>query len=289
MQSPQLPSPRVSSTPKGRRTSDMNGAAAPPLNRRVSNTQLNQPPATVSKRNSMTQIASKNLAHLGASTDGSPTPLRRKSSLGLPVAPATPRSPTAPKTVRAPQATPRVAARGPKPPVKAAPTDEALSPKKATSQSLRDTIRQARAAKQRVASVSNGEGNGLDGFDFGTADPFGQAILGEGGSVKVLQQRVKSARVEGRLNISNLQLKEIPAEVYKMYETTEDDLDTTDDDGPKWYESIDLAKLIGADNDISEIGEELAIQFGALSVIDVRHLAPTPGSGLTNLRCITIF
>jgi len=118
--------------------------------------------------------------------------------------------------------------------------------------------------------VPNGDvGNGLDGFDFGTADPFNQSIFGEGGSTKVLLQRIKSARVEGRLNISNMQLKEIPAEVYKMYETTEDDLTATDEDGPKWYESVDLAKLIGADNEIAEISEELAMQFAGLSVIDV--------------------
>lgn len=118
--------------------------------------------------------------------------------------------------------------------------------------------------------VPNGDAsNGLDGFDFGTADPFGQSIFGEGGSTKVLQQRIKSARVEGRLNISNMQLKEIPVEVYKMYETTEDDLADTDDDGPKWYENVDLAKMIGADNEITEISEELAMQFAGLSVIDV--------------------
>jgi hypothetical protein len=210
----------------------------------------------------MIQMGSK------TSADASPTPLRRQSSLGLPSVPAAPRSPT--KTVRAPQPAPKRTA---KPPVKAVPTDEALSSKKTTSQSLRDTIRQARAAKQRVDSVSSAAGNGLDGFDFGTADPFSQAILGEGGSTMVLKQRIKSARVEGRLNISNLQLKEIPAEVYKMYETTEDDMPAADDDGPKWYESVDLAKLIGADNEISEISEELATQFGALSVIDVGRLA----------------
>ncbi|KAA8909069.1 hypothetical protein FN846DRAFT_632253 [Sphaerosporella brunnea] len=266
-QSPSLPTtPRVSS----KRASDTNGTS--PLNRRVSNTQLKQPTPTVSKRNSMTQISSKNLAHHGASGEANPAPARRQSSFGLPTAPVAPRSPSgSSKTIRASQAAPKVAARAPKRPIKATPTEEPLSPKKATSQSLRDTIRQARAAKQRVASVSNGEGNGLDGFDFGTADPFGQAIMGEGGSTKVLQQRIKSARVEGRLNISVLQLKEIPAAVYTMYESTDEDLAATDGDGPKWYESVDLTKLIGADNEISEIGEELATQFGALSAIDMHN------------------
>jgi len=227
----------------------------------------------------MTQLSARNLSHLNTPPDASPTPLRRQSSTGLPTVP---RTPTASKPVRLPQTASRQATRGPKPPpIPPTPPTEQLSPQKGdhrkASQSLRDTIRQARAAKQRVASVSNGESNGiaatngLDGFDFGTDDPFNQSIIGEGGSVKVLQQRIKSARVEGRLNISNLQLKEIPEAVYKMYETTEEELAATDDDnGPKWYESVDLAKLIGADNEIGEFGEKLAQQFGGLSFIDVR-------------------
>ncbi|KAF8250892.1 L domain-like protein [Wilcoxina mikolae CBS 423.85] len=278
--SPQLHTPRVSTTPKGRRTSDINGAAAPPLNRKPSNNQLKQP-STVHKRQSITQLSARNLQHLNAAPDASPTPLRRQpSSTGLPTMP---RTPTASKPVRPPQTAPRQATRGPKPPPMAsAPPAEQPSPQKGdhrkASQSLRDTIRQARAAKQRVASVSNGENNGiaatngLDGFDFGTDDPFNQSILGEGGSTKVLQQRIKSARVEGRLNISNLELKEIPAAVYKMYDTSEEELAATDDDnGPKWYESVDLAKLIGADNEIGEVGEELAQQFGGLSFIDMHN------------------
>ncbi|KAF8537873.1 hypothetical protein BDD12DRAFT_844934 [Trichophaea hybrida] len=253
---PTLHTPRVSTTPKGRRTSDINGAAAPPLNRKPSNNQLKQP-STVHKKQSITQLSARNLQHLSAAPDASPTPLRRQPlSTGLPTMP---RTPTASKP----------ATRGPKPPP--------MGDHRKASQSLRDTIRQARAAKQRVASVSNGESNGiattngLDGFDFGTDDPFNQSILGEGGSTKVLQQRIKSAHVEGRLNISNLELKEIPATVYKMYDTTEELPAADDDNGPKWYESVDLAKLIGADNEIGEIGEELAQQFGGLSFIDMHN------------------
>lgn len=277
-------------TPKGRRTSDINGGtAAPPLNRRPSNNQLKQlspvkrPPATIITTG--TQLYARNHPHPGSPADASPTLLRRKpSSTGLPTArPPPPRTPALAKSALLPRPPPRVVPRAPKssqvPPSALAEPSPPPSPPKIghqkASQSLRDTIRQARAAKQRATPVSNGApatasaGNGLEGFDFGTNDPFNQAILGEGGSAQVLQQRIKSARVEGRLNISNLQLKEIPAAVYRMYETAEEDLAAADDSGPKWYESVDLAKLIGADNEIAEVGDELAQQFTALSAIDV--------------------
>lgn len=156
---------------------------------------------------------------------------------------------------------------------------------KAASQSLRDTIAKARAANRARADsirfttsghVNSPASNDLDGFNFSTDDPFNQAILGEGGSTRVLKQRIKSARVEGRLNISNLQLKEIPADVYKMYETTPEELDATDNgDGPKWYESVDLVRFVGADNEIEEIGEDMVKQFGGLSSIDVRRKDPS--------------
>lgn len=151
---------------------------------------------------------------------------------------------------------------------------------KAASQSLRDTIAKARAANRAradsIALTTSGyatptASNDLDGFNFSIDDPFNQAILSEGGSTKVLKQRIKTARVEGRLNISNMQLKEIPGDVYKMYDTTPEELEAADTgDGPKWYESVDLVRFVGADNEIEEIVEDMVKQFGGLSNIDVR-------------------
>ncbi|RPB17055.1 L domain-like protein [Morchella conica CCBAS932] len=149
------------------------------------------------------------------------------------------------------------------------------------SQSLRDTIAKARAAHRARAesiaqsvtgSVAGSVSDGLDGFNFSTDDPFNQAIFGEGSSQKVMKQRIRTARVEGRLNISNMQLKEIPVEVYKMYETSAADLEAADaGDGPKWYESVDLVRFVGADNEIEEIGQELLEQFGGLTSIDMHN------------------
>jgi hypothetical protein len=266
-------------TPRGRRTSDINGAKAPPLNRRASNTQLKQPQSL--KEQSLGPLAHRpSLTQLTVPADASPTAHRRPAASGLP----SPRKPQ--NLVKRAPLTPKLAARAQSsqrtPPAQA---EDSASPKKSdhkkASQALRETIRQARAAKMKATAGPQSEstpeggavGNGLDGFNFGTDDPFNQA--GEGVSKKVLQQRIKSARAEGRLNISNLQLKEIPVEVYKMYETTKEDLAAqSNDDGPKWYESVDLAKMIAADNEIEVIGEEMAEQFGGLAVIDVSVLPP---------------
>ncbi|KAI5782694.1 hypothetical protein EDC01DRAFT_223145 [Geopyxis carbonaria] len=301
-----LQSPRVSTTPKGRRTSDINGLEnVPALNRRASNTQLRQP-STVARKasngnlpsndNSNGQLARKSsLARLGPSGDASPTPLRRQSSVDFPRAPQTPtqaRSPMKPPQTRPLE--PRLAARPPKPqqiPKSPESPQKAPGAHKIASQSLRDTIAKARAAKSTTTqNTATTNGNGLDGFNFGTGDPFSQAILGEGGSEKVIQQRAKTARFEGRLNLANLQLKEIPAAVYKMYDSNEDDLTAPgDDNGPKWYESVDLVKMVAADNEIEVLGEELVQQFGGLETLDMHNnLLKSLPSNLTQLSQLSI-
>jgi hypothetical protein len=199
---------------------------------------------------------------LGAPTD-SASPLRRLSSSTLPAVPKV--TVPAPKpAVRAPAK--KAAPKAPRPDSVASSADLESPAKK---QSLRDTIRQARAAKQRADSVMGGDTpvSAHDSFDFNTEDPFNQNF-GVGGMVKVLQQRIKSARADGRLNISALELAEIPEAVWKMYDTTEEELND-DGDGPKWYENVDLTKIIAADNEITEIGEMVATVFGALNSIDV--------------------
>jgi len=134
---------------------------------------------------------------------------------------------------------------------------------------LRDAIAKARAAK--AASLQQGSvgktGSG-DHDSFDTTDPFN---IGAGGTTE-LQRKIKTARNEGRLNIAMMDLKEIPKQVYEMYDIKGDMV--SEDDGPKWYENVDLVRLIAADNDIQELGEELAQVFGGLTAIDVRSMFP---------------
>lgn len=162
-------------------------------------------------------------------------------------------------------------------------------PKTAAKTSLRDTIAAARAAARKQSNASSGvngdasvivEGGSLDGFNFNTDDPFGQAVFGLGGSEKAMKQRIKQARFEGRLNIAAMQLSEIPKDVYRMYDMSEEELGGNGDDGHAWYESVDLVKLVAADNEIAEIGDEMAEQFPGLSSLDMHNnlLGSLPGN-----------
>ena len=248
-------------TPK-RRTSDINGEFAPALNRRVSNTSLKGTPRTP-------QLANRKSIGALAPTEGSPTPLRRSPSN---------EAPSTPKTPRVAQM-PRVAAPvGGKMPVRSmrmagAPPDSPKGSPAKSSSALREQIAAARAAvKEKEKKAAQVEGGGFDKFDFGaSADPFGQGVV----EVDVLGQRLKQARFEGRLNISNLELKEVPEAVYRMYEMVAEEVRGVDEqqeeDGPRWYETVDLLKLVAADNEIKEIGEEMVGQFGALQNLDLHN------------------
>ncbi|KAH0615110.1 uncharacterized protein H6S33_000746 [Morchella sextelata] len=263
---------------------------APPLTRKLSNSSM-----VVNKRASNSHLNRKvSVSNLPShdTASQSPTPMRRSISSGLP-SPMTPTKLPPPRTGQSGLRQPSLKTPRPAPtntrnktpePQRTETPDSPMSRKAAAnkaSQSLRDTIAKARAAHRARAesiaqsitgSVAGSVSDGLDGFNFSTDDPFNQAIFGEGSSQRVMKQRIRTARVEGRLNISNLQLKEIPVEVYKMYETSVADLEAADaGDGPKWYESVDLVRFVGADNEIEEIGQELVEQFGGLTSIDMHN------------------
>lgn len=129
---------------------------------------------------------------------------------------------------------------------------------------MKETIAAARAAAAKKKTTSAPKKPGVvkedfGSFDFGTDDPFGQGK--EDPHVNLLKKRINSARSDGKLNIAMMDLKEIPAEVYKMYDAS--------DDGGAWYEAIDLEKFIVADNEIEVIGDELLQVFGGVTSIDV--------------------
>lgn len=144
-----------------------------------------------------------------------------------------------------------------------APTD-AASPEpnhRKTSAALREQIAKAKATKR--AAMRQSTGNDLpagkdapivphdDGFDFGVAyeDPFGLR-KGENPKQRVLKQRVGAARTSGRLNIAALDLKEIPVEVMKMY-----DLESIGTNDGSWAESVDLTRLVAADNELEKLDD----------------------------------
>ena len=148
-----------------------------------------------------------------------------------------------------------------------APTDHEESPKSAfrkSSAALRDQIAKAKAAKRAASkeassaqlpetagetSIAPADGS----FDFATAyaDPF-NARRGENPKHKVLKQKVAAGRTSGRLNIATLGLKEIPAEVMKMY-----DFESIGTSGGSWAESVDLKRFVAADNELERLDDSV--------------------------------
>ena len=112
------------------------------------------------------------------------------------------------------------------------------SPK--SSAALRETIAKAKAARRDVAKFQSKW----------TARPpqelssFPKIELGGGGE-DLLRNRVVAARTDGRLNIAALELTEVPPEVLNMYQG--------DSTGVAWYESVDLVRLIAADNEFEAL------------------------------------
>lgn len=202
--------------------------------------------------------------------DSKAAPGKRSVTAGT-VPPVTPTKPPAKPPVQKRQvSTPvRTPAARPASTPKAAAAAEAVDAGPKKKMSLRETIAAAKAAakKQAMAAGSPAVAGAasLDSFNFDIADPFNTGA-GQSMGASMLKKRIRSARSDGRLNVSNMELKAIPKEVYDMYKAGSDD---EDDDGPKWYESAEMKRIILADNEIEAIEEHFAEVFGGLQSIDV--------------------
>jgi Leucine-rich repeat (LRR) protein len=189
-----------------------------------------------------------------------------------------------------------------------------------SSAALRGQIARAKAAK-RAAAAKRGVGVSStaevpvasfasqeeplipvdDGFDFGVEhdDPF-NARKGEDPKKRVLNQRVRAARTTGRLNIAALNLTDMPSEVMKMY-----DLDNVGGNDGSWAESVDLTRLVAADNEFETLDDAVFPDldpenfnmdddepqgsiFGGLTMVDLHNnsLISVP-LGWRRLTCLT--
>ena len=76
--------------------------------------------------------------------------------------------------------------------------------------------------------------------------------------------------IEGNLNISTLELQELPEEVYSMYEiapsTVVVDFSSR---SSGWYESVDLIRFNASGNEISEISDRVIEEFATIKHFDV--------------------
>lgn len=159
---------------------------------------------------------------------------------------------------------------------------------RASSAALRETIAEAKAARR---GASKRQGKVLAESNQKSDDPFSIEI---GGSNKgLLHKRVAAARTDGRLNIAALGLKEMPSEVINMY--------NIDPNDGAWYESVDLVRLVAADNEFELLSDEILPDvsadgndeypgnlFGGLETLDLHgnQLQYLP-MGLRRLECLT--
>ena len=137
-----------------------------------------------------------------------------------------------------------------------------------SSATLRKTIAEAKAARR--AALQGGLSSGIKNpiSDSARADAGAGSFhtdLIEFSNSGLLRKRIDAARTDGRLNIAAMGLKSIPEEVMKMY-----DIETLNTSAGAWYESVDLSRLIAADNEIEEIGDDIFpdIPLGASDEFD---------------------
>lgn len=155
---------------------------------------------------------------------------------------------------------------------------EQSTPSKPSSSSaaLREQIAAARAARKQNPGSSHRQYN--DNGDFGgDSDPFNQAPKD---GKHILRNRINAARMDGRLNIAALGLKDVPEEVLKMYDASQ-----MEESKVSWAEVVDLTRFMAADNEIEELGSNVfpdisaddisadddaeGNQFGGLELLDL--------------------
>ena len=181
----------------------------------------------------------------------------------------------------------------------------ASNPSNSSSAALRQQIAAAKAAARKEKSrhdsaqeISTTSSRDVD-FDM-QVDPFNQVPRDE---KHILRNRINAARMDGKLNIAAMGLKQIPEEVMKMY-----DAEAMEESKVNWAEVVDLTRLNAADNEIEELGdavfpdvspEDYALddqtsgnQFGGLEQLDLHgnKLTSVPiGLGrLERLTCLSL-
>jgi hypothetical protein len=136
-------------------------------------------------------------------------------------------------------------------------------------------------------------------FDFGLSDdPFNQQPR-ESGAKGLLRKRIEAARTDGRLNIAAMGFKEIPEEVMNMYH-----LESIANQNASWAESVDLTRLVAADNEIELLQDDVfpdvdprelmedenakGNQFGGLETLDLHgNILIALPLGLRRLELLT--
>lgn len=172
-----------------------------------------------------------------------------------------------------------------------------------SSATLRKAIAEAKAARRAALQGGSPSSSGIKNSDGARADAgadvFHTDVI-DFSNPGLLRKRVDAARTDGRLNIAAMGLKSIPEEVMKMY-----DIESLNVSAGAWYESVDLSRLIAADNEFEEIGDDIfpdvplgqndesndedkGNQFGGLETLDLHgNRLKTLPLGLRRLELLT--
>lgn len=141
--------------------------------------------------------------------------------------------------------------RAPNGPTPSVPGTSTLTDSPKSSAALRETIAKAKAARRTMVK-DQGSQSLVDYSKIqpNIADEQNILFVGEAELKKILNKRIDTARTTGKLNISALGLSEFPREVNEMY-----NLERIDSDLGEWYESVDLVRVIAADNELESLDD----------------------------------
>ena len=166
-----------------------------------------------------------------------------------------------------------------------APTDEYIPQSKArSSTALRDAVAKAKAAHRKALRPA------------GQAQAASDEHHLRNENRESLRKRIATARMDGHLNIAALDLTEMPSEVMCMY-----DLVSLEASASAWYDSVDVTRLVAADNRFEMLSEDIfpdrttedlhstndetkGTLFGALEILDIHgNMLTTLPVGLRHL------
>ncbi|KAF2145023.1 uncharacterized protein K452DRAFT_244600 [Aplosporella prunicola CBS 121167] len=161
----------------------------------------------------------------------------------------------------------------------AAPADDQTSKAPSSSSALREQIAKAKAARKKAATNKQAEPRndipiGDAALESYEEDPFNQ--MPKGGEA-VIKNRVATARSEGRLNLANMGLTEIPQQVMTMYEYDPNNSVST------WAETVDLTRFIAADNEIERLPDDLFPDVDPLEASEDFDASPNQFGGVEML------
>ncbi|KAJ1959449.1 hypothetical protein IWQ62_004607 [Dispira parvispora] len=107
----------------------------------------------------------------------------------------------------------------------------------------------------------------------GRRTPFGTPAVDPN---RIHPKLLQAARSSGQLNLANRELTVLPDEVYNLYDMAPEEkqasfsFDSSRNDGPRWWESVDLTRLFLGHNLLESLDGRIA-QFPALTTVDLSN------------------